>query len=96
MNNVQLSEMSKKQSTSKRGQWEVILHNDNVNTFDHVIDSLMQVCNHSYIQSVQCASIIHNVSKCSIFIDSYDECEEVYEELAKLGLLVTISKYKKI
>lgn len=96
MNNAQLSEMSKKQSPSKRGQWEVILHNDNVNTFDHVIDCLMQVCNHSYIQSVQCASIVHNASKCSIFIDSYDECEAVYEELLKLGLLVTISKYKKI
>lgn len=94
MNNARSSEMSKKQSTSKRGKWEVILHNDNHNTYDHVVDSLMEVCGHNYIQSVQCATLVDRTGKCSIFVDSYDECESVTRELQDLDLTVTMSKYK--
>lgn len=94
MSNARLLGMSKKQSTSKRGKWEVILHNDNHNTFDHVIDSLMEVCGHNYLQSVQCATIVDKAGKCSIFIDSHNECDSVTEELMELDLTVTMSKYK--
>lgn len=94
MSNAQSSEMSKKRSASKRGKWEVILHDDNHNTFDHVIDSLIEICGHNYLQSVQCATIVHNIGKCSIFVDTHDECELVLQELQDLDLLVTISKYK--
>jgi|688.fasta_scaffold646292_3 ATP-dependent Clp protease adaptor protein ClpS len=94
-NNVQSLEMSKKQSTSKRGQWQVILHNDNHNTFDHVVTSLMEICNHNYLQAVQCANIVHYSMQCSIFVDSYDQCDSVYHELRDLGLTTTLSKYKK-
>lgn len=95
-NNVQLLEMSKKQSTNKRGKWQVILHNDDVNTFDYVIDCLMQTCGHSYIQSAQCAHLVHTKLQCSIFVDSYEECESVFEELQSHQLTVSISKYKKL
>jgi ATP-dependent Clp protease adaptor protein ClpS len=95
-NNVQSFEMSKKQSTSKRGQWQVILHNDDHNTFDHVVDCLMQICGHSYIQSVQCAHIVHANLHCSVFVDCYDECESVRADLHECGLTVTVLKVKKI
>lgn len=94
MSNVRLSKMSKKQLISKRGKWEVILHNDSHNTFDHVIDCLMEICGHSYIQSVQCATVVHGSTKCSIYIDSFDDCESVRHELKLLGLTATVSKDK--
>ncbi len=94
MNNARSSEMSKKQSTNKRGKWEVILHNDDVNSFDHVIDNLIEVCNHNYLQAVQCATMVHNCGKCSIFVDTHEECLEVQTELQAVGLTVTVSKYK--
>ncbi len=94
MNNVRLSEMSKKQSTSKRGQWQIILHDDSHNTFDHVIDCLTEVCGHNYYQAVQCATITHNNKQCSIFIDDWDTCEDVSEMLLSNGLMVTVIKYK--
>lgn len=94
MNNARSSEMSKKQSTNKRGKWEVILHNDSVNSFDHVIDNLIEVCNHNYLQAVQCATMVHNCGKCSIFVDTHEECLEVQTELQAVGLIVTVSKYK--
>jgi ATP-dependent Clp protease adaptor protein ClpS len=95
MNNVQLLEMSKKQLLNKRGSWQVILHNDNHNTFDHVVNCLMDICQHNYIQSSQCAHIVHTAQKCNIFIDSYEECLLVRDELHEQGLSVTLIKYKK-
>lgn len=95
MNNVVLLEMLKNQSKPKRGKYQVILHNDNKTTFDHVVDCLMDVCSHNEFQAYQCALIVHNSGKCSIFIDSYDECELVYEYLLKLYLNVTLEKFKK-
>ena len=38
---------------------EIILYNDDVNTFDHVIECLVKICEHTYIQAEQCAYIVH-------------------------------------
>ena len=92
MNNVQSLEMSKKKLTNRRGQHKVIVHNDNHNTFEHVVNSLMDVCGHGYLQSVQCATITHTNSKCAVYTDSYDECIQVQRELQSLGITVSIEK----
>lgn len=86
--------MSKKnlKSPSKRGQWTVVLHNDNRNTFEEVTTALMDVCGHAYLQAVQCAVITHEAGKCNIFTDSYTDCEIVYKYLRELNLRVNIEK----
>ena len=38
---------------------EIVLHNDDVNTFDHVIDTLIRVCKHDDLQAEQCAILVH-------------------------------------
>ena len=40
-------------------EWHIVLFNDNHNTFDHVIDCLMEVCGHDALQAEQCAMIVH-------------------------------------
>lgn len=92
--------MSKKNliEKSKRGQWSVILHNDNRNTFEEVSDALMDVCGYNYLQSVQCALITHEAGYCNIFTDTYADCEHVYKYLRELNLRVSLEKcsgYKK-
>lgn len=94
MNNVRLSEMSKKRS-NKNAKYEIILHDDNKNTFDHVIDCLVDICGHMDMQAQQCALITHKNGQCSVFVDKYDECELVYELLLQNGLSVTLNTYKK-
>ncbi len=84
----------KKQSANKKGQFQVSVLNDDRNTFDHVIDTLMEVCNHSYIQAVQCATIIHKCNKASVFIDNADNCQDVHDDLLDAGLHAVITKYK--
>ncbi len=44
----------------------LILHNDDVHTFDYVIQALMEVCDHDYIQASQCTIITHYKGKCDI------------------------------
>lgn len=93
MNNVQLLEMSKKNSPKiKRGTFKIILHDDNKNTFDDVIDSLMDVCGHGYFQAVQCAIITHQSKQCSVLNDNYETCIKISQELVKLGLKVSVEK----
>jgi ATP-dependent Clp protease adaptor protein ClpS len=94
-NKQRLSEMSQKQSKKKRGQYQIILLNDDHNTFDHVINCMIDICGHSYYQAVQCATLTHGAKQCSIFVDSYEECESVWEHLYGEGLNVVITKYKK-
>ena len=54
------------QSFSKSDYHEIILYNDDINTFDHVIYILIKVCDHSATQAEQCALIVHYKGKCSV------------------------------
>lgn len=45
---------------------ELILYNDDFNTFEHVIDSLIAICEHSPNQAEQCAYIVHYNGKCTV------------------------------
>jgi ATP-dependent Clp protease adaptor protein ClpS len=44
----------------------LVLHNDDVNTFDHVIACLIQICGHELIQAEQCALIVHTKGKAKV------------------------------
>lgn len=68
----------------------IILHNDEVNTFDHVIDSLIMVCSHNSIQAEQCAFITHHKGKCDVKYGTYLELAPMRTALLDRGLQVTI------
>lgn len=44
----------------------LILFNDDVNTFDHVIDCLVRICKHNELQAEQCATLVHFKGKCAV------------------------------
>lgn len=69
---------------------EIVLHNDDVNTFDHVIMSLMEICDHDPIQAEQCAWIVHHNGKCSVKRGSFDELEPRCVALLGRGLSAAI------
>ena len=48
----------------------LVLYNDDVNTFDHVIKSLVEVCGHDSVQAEQCALIVHFKGSCEVKIGS--------------------------
>ena len=68
----------------------LILHNDEVNTFDHVIDSLIKVCAHQPQQAEQCAYITHFRGKCDVKRGAQEQLRPLRNSLLDLGLQVTI------
>lgn len=71
-------------------QCDLIVYNDDVNTFDFVIETLMDVCSHEYIQAVQCAHLIHNTGKCGVKRGAFEELKPKCEALLEKGLSAAI------
>ena len=71
-------------------QKQIVIHNDDVNTFEHVIDCLVELCDHDMIQAEQCAWIIHNNGKCSVKRGTFDDLEPRCVALQDRGLLAAI------
>ena len=65
---------------------EIVLYNDDVNTFDHVIDTLIRVCNHTPEQAEQCAILVHYKGKCTVKTGDLKELEPRCSKLLSLGL----------
>jgi ATP-dependent Clp protease adaptor protein ClpS len=69
---------------------EIILYNDDVNTFDHVINTLISVCDHTLEQAEQCSLIVHYKGKCSVKTGSYSDLKPMCTELLQAGLSAEI------
>jgi ATP-dependent Clp protease adaptor protein ClpS len=69
---------------------DLILYNDDVNTFDHVIECLVEICSHDLIQAEQCTYIVHYNGKCTVKSDSYLKLKPMKEGLIDRGLSAVI------
>lgn len=69
---------------------EIVLYNDDVNTFDHVIDTLIYVCDHTPEQAEQCSIIVHYKGKCTVKTGPYDDLEPRCSMLLEAGLSAEI------
>ncbi|MBJ6369701.1 ATP-dependent Clp protease adaptor ClpS [Snuella sedimenti] len=67
-------------------QNEIVLYNDDVNTFDHVIETLMSVCDHTAEQAEQCSIIVHYKGKCTVKTGVYDDLKPRCSMLLDAGL----------
>ncbi len=68
----------------------LILFNDDFNTFDYVIECLVDICGHDIIQAEQCAFITHYKGKCDVKTGDYRSLKKLREDLVGRGLKVTI------
>lgn len=69
---------------------DLIVFNDDVNTFDHVIESLIKVCKHKPIQAEQCTWIIHYKGKCQVKRGDFDTLEPMCTALIDRGISAEI------
>lgn len=69
---------------------EIVLYNDDVNTFDFVIDSLVTVCDHTLEQAEQCTILVHYKGKCAVKTGEYKDLEPRCTKLLELGLSAEI------
>lgn len=65
---------------------ELIVFNDEVNTFDHVIKTLVDICQHTPEQAEQCTIIIHYKGKCSVKVGAYEELVPMRNAICNRGI----------
>lgn len=65
---------------------DLIVFNDDVNTFDHVIDTLIRVCNHTAEQAEQCTMLIHFKGKCAVKTGTFDFLKPMREAICEAGI----------
>ena len=72
--------------------WSLIVWNDEVNTFEWVIETLIEVCGHSSEQAEQCAMFIHHQGKYAVKNGSYDHLEPLCTAITDRGIGATIEE----
>lgn len=65
---------------------DLVIFNDDINTFDHVISTLIKVCGHSTEQAEQCTWIIHFKGKCSVKKGAYEVLKPMREAICDRGI----------
>ncbi|MDQ3190123.1 MAG: ATP-dependent Clp protease adaptor ClpS [Bacteroidota bacterium] len=68
----------------------VVLYNDDVNTFEFVIESLIEVCNHDNLQAEQCTYLVHYKGKCAVKTGSVNDLKPIQTALLDRGLSASI------
>lgn len=69
---------------------KLTVHNDDFNTFDHVINTLIKVCKHDPHQAEQCTYIIHYRGKCTVKEGPYPKLKPMREAISEAGIKATI------
>ncbi len=69
---------------------EIVLFNDEVNTFDFVIDALIEICDHTLEQAEQCTMLVHYKGKCTVKTGEYKDLEPRCTKLLSRGLSAEI------
>lgn len=85
-----LEETLEKIENELAGKNQLVLHNDEVNTFDYVIECLIDICGHTEEQAGQCALTAHMKGRCSVKSGSFTELKPLFDQLTQSQLSMTI------
>jgi len=77
--------------TKEKKENNIILFNDDVNTFEWVIECLTKYCGHDMIQAEQCATLVHYTGKCTVKQGSINKLKPICETLLEKGLSAEIN-----
>ena len=84
------TEQEQKSKKQISNSYSLVLYNDDVNTFDHVINCLIRICKHDVVQAEQCAWLVHNRGKCNIKTGKLSILRKMQNALTQNGLSAEI------
>ena len=76
--------------TTVEETFNLIVWNDDVNTFEWVIETLVEVCGHNEEQAEQCAYIIHFQGKCAVRKGDYEKLKGMCDKITDRGIGATV------
>ncbi len=71
-------------------QFELVVFNDDVNTFEHVTETLIKVCKHTQEQAEQCTLLIHYKGKCSVKVGVFEDLVPMRQAICDRGISAEI------
>ena len=86
------TEHDEESTIASKDQYVLILCNDNYNTFQYVMDTLISICKHSKEQAEQCAMITHYKGQCDIKLGKIELLEDIKKNLIEKGLTAIVEK----
>lgn len=84
------TEVSEEVQVNQDEESKIILYNDHVNSFEHVIMCLVAFCDHGMQQAEQCATIVHYKGKCAVKHGSKEDMIERAKKLSEEHLTVEV------
>ena len=84
------TEVEEKVEVNQDAESQIVLYNDDVNTFEHVIMCLVAFCDHDFQQAEQCATIVHYKGRCTVKHGSKEEMTETAKKLSEESLTVEV------
>jgi len=85
-----LEQVQEEQKVEVEKNRSLVVFNDDVNTFDHVINSLVKVCQHELVQAEQCTWIVHYNGKCAVKSGEFKKLRPLRQALNERGLTAKI------
>jgi len=73
------------------GIYSLMLHNDDIHSFDYVIDALIDICDHKFEQALQCTLITHHHGRCDVRKGEFDALKKMKDALLARNLNSTIT-----
>jgi ATP-dependent Clp protease adaptor protein ClpS len=70
----------------------IVIYNDDVNTFEHVIACLIKYCEHTAEQAEQCSILIHFKGKCAVKHGGFEELSPICDALCRKGLSAVLEE----
>jgi ATP-dependent Clp protease adaptor protein ClpS len=90
-NNTELQELELEDVQLKAEDLKnLVLYNDDVNTFEFVTETLIKVCRHDVLQAEQCTYLVHFTGRCAVKTAHYDKLRPMCEALLERGLTAKI------
>lgn len=78
----------------KDSQHVLCLHNDNIHSFDYVVETLMEVCGHTSDQAEQCAYLTHYKGKSEVKVGNLADLSALQKQLENKGLTISVETNK--
>jgi ATP-dependent Clp protease adaptor protein ClpS len=79
-------DLLQKELTVEQALHDLVVFNDDVNTFDHVIQTLIDVCDHTPEQAEQCTILVHYKGKCSVKSGEFSELASMRNAICGRGI----------
>lgn len=69
---------------------QLVVFNDDINTFEHVINTLIKICSHTVEQAEQCTWIIHYKGKCTVKVGTFEQLKPMRQGICDKGISAEI------